>query len=122
MGTKGQHRSRFCVSLAVHLNLFLRRDSQCWHLASKQASHLLNTILNTQQSLSWNIDSLSSIIIFHLLKKKKVDLSTFFFFNSLNAKLNPVCHLLALLGAYRILHVSRIRVKPFPWIMVSGLI
>jgi len=31
--------------------------------------------------------------------------------NSLNAELNPICHLLALLGAHHILHVSRIRVK-----------
>ena len=30
------------------------------------------------------------------------------YFNSLNAKLNPVCHLLALLGAHDILHVSRV--------------
>ena len=32
-------------------------------------------------------------------------------FNPLNAKLNPICHLLALLGAYHILHISRIRVN-----------
>ena len=31
--------------------------------------------------------------------------------NPLNAKLNPTCHLLALLGAHRILHISRKRVK-----------
>jgi hypothetical protein len=31
--------------------------------------------------------------------------------NPLNAELNPTCHLLALLGAHHILHVSRIRVK-----------
>jgi len=31
--------------------------------------------------------------------------------NPLNAKLNPICHLLALLEAHHILHVSRIRVK-----------
>jgi len=31
--------------------------------------------------------------------------------NPLNAKLNPICHLLALLGAHNILHVSRMRVK-----------
>jgi len=31
--------------------------------------------------------------------------------NPLNAKLNPICHLLALLGAHHILHISRIRVK-----------
>jgi len=30
-------------------------------------------------------------------------------FNPLNAKLNPICHLLALLGAHLILHIRRIR-------------
>jgi len=29
----------------------------------------------------------------------------------LNAELNPICHLLALLGTHRILHISRIGVK-----------
>ena len=32
-------------------------------------------------------------------------------FHPLNAELNPICHLLALLGAHPTLHVSRIRVK-----------
>jgi hypothetical protein len=31
--------------------------------------------------------------------------------NPLNAELNPICHLLALLGAHHILHISRIRFK-----------
>ena len=31
--------------------------------------------------------------------------------NPLNAELNAICYLLALLGAHPILHVSRIRVK-----------
>jgi hypothetical protein len=31
--------------------------------------------------------------------------------NPLNAKLNPICHLLELLGAHHILHVSRMSVK-----------
>jgi len=30
-------------------------------------------------------------------------------FYPLNAELNPICHLLALLGAHHILHVSRIK-------------
>jgi hypothetical protein len=34
-------------------------------------------------------------------------------FNPLNAELNPIHHLLALLGAHHILHVSRIRIKPY---------
>jgi len=39
-----------------------------------------------------------------ILRKKKR-------FNPLNPELNPICYLLALLGAHRFLHVSRIRVK-----------
>ena len=31
--------------------------------------------------------------------------------NPLNPELNPICYLLALLGAYHFLHVNRIRVK-----------
>ena len=31
--------------------------------------------------------------------------------NPLNTKLNPICHLLALLGAHHILHVRRVRVN-----------
>ena len=31
--------------------------------------------------------------------------------NPLNPELNPICHLLALLGAHHILHVSRIRIN-----------
>ena len=32
-------------------------------------------------------------------------------FNPSNTELNPICYLLALLGAHHFLHVSRIRVK-----------
>ena len=35
-----------------------------------------------------------------------------YIFNPLNTELNPICHLLALLGAHHILHVSRKSVKP----------
>ena len=31
--------------------------------------------------------------------------------NPLNTNLNPICHLLALLGAHHIFHISRVRVK-----------
>ena len=34
-----------------------------------------------------------------------------YLFNPLNPELNPICYLLALLGARHFLHVSRIRVK-----------
>jgi hypothetical protein len=35
-------------------------------------------------------------------------------FSTLNAELNPICHLLALLGAHLLLQLSRIRVNPYP--------
>jgi len=36
---------------------------------------------------------------------------TQYHFNPLNTELNPICHLLALLGAHHIFHVSGLRVK-----------
>jgi hypothetical protein len=41
--------------------------------------------------------------------------------NPFNAELNPICHLLALLGAHHILHVSRIRVKIRPTFKLNTL-
>jgi len=42
------------------------------------------------------------------------------FLNTLNAEVNPISHLLALLGAHPILHITRIRVnllKPTGYVM-----
>jgi len=36
-------------------------------------------------------------------------------FKGLNAELNPICYMLALLGAHHILHVSRMRVNLIRW-------
>jgi hypothetical protein len=44
----------------------------------------------------------------------------FLLINPLNAELHPICHLLVLLGAHHILHVSRIRVKTTSDHFVSG--
>jgi len=50
----------------------------------------------------------------HIRAKKNLfiffNLETYFF-NPLNAELNPICHLLALLGAHHIFHVKGLRVK-----------
>jgi len=43
-------------------------------------------------------------------------------FNPLNAKLNPICHLLALIGAHHIFYVSELRVKAFTVVLeVAGI-
>jgi len=43
------------------------------------------------------------------------------YINPLNANINLICHLLALLGAHRILHFSRIRVKICGPVSVVGI-
>ena len=43
-------------------------------------------------------------------------------FNPLNAELNPICCLLALLGAHHFLHISRIRVKSLTLRLVMSYI
>ena len=42
--------------------------------------------------------------------------------NPLNPELNPICYLLALLGAHHFLHVSRIRVKSLTFRLLMAYI
>jgi len=59
--------------------------------------HMITTNIATL-----NINGISSTIRMQMLRN---------FINPLNAKLNPICHFLALLGTHPILHVSGIRVN-----------
>jgi len=43
--------------------------------------------------------------------EKRYNYELYEIFNPLKPELNPICYLLALLGAHHFLHVSRIRVK-----------
>ena len=54
-----------------------------------------------------------------LLMMSDITLETCWAFNPLKPELNPICYLLALLGAHYFLHVSRIRVKllTLRWLM-----
>jgi len=47
----------------------------------------------------------------HNVRVKSLRLTKRYHINPFNAELHPICHLLALLGAHLIFHVSRIRVK-----------
>jgi hypothetical protein len=60
---------------------------------------------------------------FHLkMRKVKVNfslcLTKYITIKPLNAELNPICHLLALLGAHHIFHVSRVRVNAYEGVTV----
>ena len=56
-----------------------------------------------------NTDTSSSILI----EVYAIRILQFYFFNPSNATLNPICHLLALLGAHHILHVSGLMVNNY---------
>ena len=58
----------------------------------------------------------------HLVCKKEDSPSSLVSINPLKAELNPICHLLALLGPHHIFHVSRIRVEVFWQVTPSKLI
>jgi len=69
--------------------------------------------------LSLTLELLGPCIFVHNLSSASVLYGTYALqsirhyedFNPLNPELNPICYLLALLGAHHFLHVSRIRVK-----------
>ena len=86
-----------CVCACVRVHVCVN------HLASLYFYLAIN-----QSSLSLCFLCLCPVLLSYLLS-----FSPFFyqFLNTLNAELNPICYLLALLGAHHFLHVSRIRVK-----------
>ena len=59
--------------------------------------------------ISWNIKEI--LLSYNFLFGLYVCKNLVFGINPLNAELNPICHLLALLGVHHFLHVSRIMVK-----------
>ena len=57
------------------------------------------------------LEDLRSFKAIQRLNIGTVNCISFDIFNPLNPELNPICYLLALLGAHHFLHVRRIRVK-----------
>ena len=86
-----RRHSRFSSLCSLHINL----PTYCSDIfiIIVVVLHRSNSMLDTQH----NGIKAHSIIIVYL--------------NPLNPELNPICYLLALLGAHHFIHVSRIRVK-----------
>jgi hypothetical protein len=89
------------VNLVVWLHMLLG-PSWCMSVALVGISLIPNTATDIHQQGPNNIYSHTTNL---------TTLMCFDYFNSLNPELNPICYLLALLGAHHCLHVSRIRVK-----------
>jgi len=80
-----------------------KREITCWGNMRRTTS--IDTVAVWAVAPScWNHISLMFTPRFWSSGRRKL-------FNPLNAELNPICHLLALLGAHHILHLSRIRVN-----------
>ena len=103
--------------------------TSCFHGVEKRRGLFFLTCCNSVTKFSRNNVSESYALLFKLCVWISVTallsfygfltvLSHFFSLNPLNAKLNPICHLLALLGAHRILHVSRIRVNLWSFVLL----
>jgi len=65
----------------------------------------------TTYNPSLPIRPVNIICVFSVVHKNAKRESLKYDFNPLNPELNPICYLLALLGAHHFLHVSRISVK-----------
>jgi len=66
---------------------------------------------SSQTPLAYVLSLLYEIIYRVHIKQKTAAVPLASFIDPLNPELNPICYLLALLGAHHFLHVNRIRVK-----------
>jgi hypothetical protein len=88
----------------------------CWRRMEKISGtdHVRNEdvllIVKEQRNILHEIRKRKANCIGHILRRNCL-LQRIIEVNPLNTELNPICCLLALLGAHHFLHVSRIRVK-----------
>jgi hypothetical protein len=85
-----------CVCVCVCVFEFAVKN---WRFAADEEDKILHVLTMEPQSKELQCSDHFNIIYIYML------------FNPLNAELNPICHLLALLGAHHILHVSGSRVN-----------
>ena len=112
-------RMRFCILVNedyTHLEYVIRFDFPLRHWLHERASVLRYTYIACVV-----VGEIVYFFVVYLTTPSIADTlisgpdpaiwARLFSFNPLNRELNPICYLLALLGAHHFLHVSRIRVK-----------
>ena len=85
----------------------------CWYLSILAVAGVMMSVSNV---------AIRNICIRYSSRILTLNCSVFFVqdINPLNPELNPICYLLALLGAHHFLHVSRIKVKSLTlWRLMS---
>ena len=104
----GLSNSRFHVDRHLNVPAIRATCSACLIFScspnfSLKPKCLKHFFMQISQSVFFNLRNFANFFTFYTVGVTSV--------NPLNAQLNPICHLLALLGAHPILHVSRIRVN-----------
>jgi len=113
----------FCVDDSLVCTLHIRESStqnkkyqvshkhSCisWWWAHSQPKHVKNDKYNKNKYARNKL--CNDLALFTRLYRVIGQQNKKFYINPLNPELNPICYLLALLGAHHFLHVSRIRVK-----------
>jgi len=95
---------QFFGCLSVNVSHCVKQlDWRLWR-GSCRFYHAVRLVCKWWLFLSCDNNDKKNVCVVHCKACRKL-------FNPLNAKLNPICHLLALLGAHHILHISRISVK-----------
>ena len=88
--------------------------TQIWPLHHKEDilhHHTRHWLYYTRNMNFWSAKNLPIKCRLSCYRNKKYDLPNTLVINPLKPELNPICYLLALLGAHHFLHVSRIRIK-----------
>ena len=105
--------TRGCVNPSLILTMLF---PTCFGLYSVILTQIIKKQL-WEFRLAWHLDR---TWVTNMVVGKFLLLTVNSWFNPLNAELNPICYLLALLWAHHFLHVSRIRVKSVQlWSYVS---
>ena len=103
LGYYAASRGNFLLTFWENINAILRgqesKDSRT--LKVRQICCPETSVRNYHCSLRNNPEERSYLLILRYVRNWEL-------FNLLKVELNPICHLLALLGAHHILHVSRI--------------
>ena len=97
-----------CVCVCVHVGTQHAIRTRNFVICELLGSEIFFLTISYTARFSKKKKLLNKICVFRFSVQL---LSETFFINSLNAELNPICHLLALLGAHHILHVSKIGLR-----------
>ena len=99
------HILRIIVRLLPGPTIFSRIFSQTARFSKKVAEHKICVLI-------FSINFSETFLILRRTERDMIqNVQGEHKFNPLNPELNPICYLLALLGAHHFLHISRIRVK-----------